>query len=157
MKLFQLFFFFYGLGFLNICSWGEDVRGLYDYALMMDAGSTGTRIYVYRWLAEQTGNEVYIVPETHKNWALSINPGINSYSSTPSLAGPSLKPLLKFGQEIVLQDQYNLAKLHNYSFPAIDSEFNRTIISKVRVFLKATAGMRMLNQLSRDEVIPYTP
>lgn len=76
----------------------------WDYAVMVDAGSTGSRAYVYRWSHQKTGQRVFIEPETKEKWTLAIKPGISSYASMPSAVGASLQQLLDFAEAVILDE-----------------------------------------------------
>ena len=108
----------------------------WDYGLTIDAGSTGTRIYVYKWPAWQTGNRDFIEPTFDPGWVHHVSPGVNSYIDRPSDAGASLAPLLDFA----------VKTLKNQS--VLESQFSR-----FHIYLKATAGMRLLSSMQRDQII----
>ena len=91
----------------------------YQYGIQMDAGSTGTRLYVYKWKARIFDTLPPSLTQVYnpKSWSNHIKPGIS--------AGTSIQPLLDFAIE----------KLKSEGV---------TDLSGVPVFLGATAGMRML-------------
>ena len=99
----------------------------FQYGVQMDAGSSGTRVYVYKWaervfhtvpptLTQIAGDPLY----NHKQ-----EPGISTFAENPSGAGPSIQGLLDSAQAALKKE-------------GIDD------VSGVPVFLGATAGMRML-------------
>jgi Golgi nucleoside diphosphatase len=88
---------------------------------MFDAGSSGTRVYVYKWKCrEQQSTPQVVVTEDIPN--MSVRPGISSFANNPENVGKSLDPLLAFALKIVPTNQQ----------------------SATPVFLRATAGMRLL-------------
>ena len=114
--------------------------GKWRYGVILDAGSSGTRLHVYRWLdsavARQTANEsaLHSLPslETHGRWTKKIHPGISSFGETPNLVGPDhLQPLLEHALDIV----------------------PRHAIPDTPIFLLATAGVRLLPDLQRNELL----
>jgi golgi apyrase len=114
--------------------------GKWRYGVILDAGSSGTRLHVYRWLdsevARQTANEstLHSLPslETHARWTKKIHPGISSFSETPYLVGPDhLQPLLEHALDIV----------PSYA------------VRETPIFLLATAGVRLLPDLQRNELL----
>ena len=75
------------------------------YGVILDAGSSGTRVYVYRWLDNAHAREkadpedLQSLPElkTKDKWTLKTHPGISTFGESPEMVGPEhLKPLYKF-------------------------------------------------------------
>ncbi|KAJ2659513.1 Golgi apyrase [Coemansia sp. RSA 1200] len=112
------------------------------YGVVIDAGSSGSRVMVYAWddptaaAAATTGDSsagnssssrmlpavARAVEEEHR-WALKTHPGISSFATHPHLVGPDhIKPLLDFAMQAI-------PKPHAANTP---------------VYLLATAGMRLL-------------
>ena len=109
--------------------------------MILDAGSSGTRLHVYRW--ENAGKviqdadsveELRRLPElkTKKHWTKKIRPGVSTFGDNPEDVGPEhLKKLLEHARDVV---------------PA----------SKQRdtpIFLMATAGMRLLPAAKQRAVL----
>ena len=99
------------------------------YGVILDAGSSGTRIYIYRWLdnararkdASQAELKSLPVIDTKDKWTLKTHPGVSSFGETPNLIGPDhLKPLYEHALDIIPEDQ----------------------VSDTPIFLLATAGAR---------------
>jgi apyrase len=109
-------------GMLACFFWSVAPPAPFRYGLMIDAGSSGTRLYVYLWL-NRTGPAVPALQIPGAVYSAKIVPGIGSFVSNASAAGTSLLPLLAFARQQVPSELYN-------STP---------------IFLKATAGMRELN------------
>ncbi|KAL0481942.1 apyrase [Acrasis kona] len=91
------------------------------YGVVFDAGSSGTRVYVYKWECRKTSSTPRLqvseqIPEK------SIRGGISKFSSNPNAAGPSLIELINFAKGIVPSEQ----------------------LSWTPIFLRATAGMRLI-------------
>ncbi|KAL1992311.1 hypothetical protein VTN49DRAFT_4343 [Thermomyces lanuginosus] len=110
------------------------------YAVILDAGSSGTRVYVYRWLdsarARQSASpkELKSLPEikTKKHWTKKIQPGISTFADKPSRVGPDhLDKLLKHALDVIPEPDVK------------DTPF----------FLLATAGMRLLSDADRDRIL----
>ncbi|XP_023285928.1 ectonucleoside triphosphate diphosphohydrolase 5-like [Seriola lalandi dorsalis] len=88
------------------------------YAVMFDAGSTGTRIHVYTFIQGDSDE----LPVLDNEMFHSIKPGLSAYADFPEMAGHTVRMLLKVAKKTV---------------PRL--EWKRT-----PVFLRATAGLRLL-------------
>ncbi|KIW82091.1 hypothetical protein Z517_05118 [Fonsecaea pedrosoi CBS 271.37] len=104
---------------------GPDKR----YGVVLDAGSSGTRIYIYRWLPNSVARldhtSLHSLPEleTKDKWTKKVHPGVSTFGDTPDLVGPDhLKPLLDHALEHIPKDA----------------------VPDTPIFLLATAGMRLL-------------
>lgn len=100
-------------------------RPLIQYALMMDAGSTGSRIHVYKFnycqKSPQLEDEVY----DH------LKPGLSKFADSPQKAAESLDPLLRTALESVP------SSLHHCT----------------PIALKATAGLRMIGEQKSAKIL----
>lgn len=114
--------------------------GKWRYGVILDAGSSGTRVHIYRWLdsaiARQSRNEteLHSLPslETHGKWTKKIHPGVSSFAETPNLIGPDhLQPLLHHALDVVPKDS----------------------VQDTPIFLLATAGVRLLPAVQRKELL----
>uniref|UniRef100_A0A3B5LG64 nucleoside diphosphate phosphatase n=1 Tax=Xiphophorus couchianus TaxID=32473 RepID=A0A3B5LG64_9TELE len=85
------------------------------YAVMFDAGSTGTRIHVYTFIQKP-------LPVLDNEMFHSIKPGLSAYADYPETAGETVRMLLKVAKKTV---------------PRLD--WKRTPL-----VLRATAGLRLL-------------
>ncbi|MCJ1472293.1 Golgi apyrase [Lambiella insularis] len=112
----------------------------WQYGIVADAGSSGTRIHVYRWLnsvrARQEAGEHELkalpVVKSEKSWTKKIHPGISTFGETPSLVGPDhLKELFDHALDIVPEDA----------------------VEETPLFLLATAGVRLLLDQQRKELL----
>lgn len=106
-----------------------------DFGIMIDAGSTGSRVFLYQWPRQQTGERGFIVPETKDEWSMTARPGINDFAEHPSDAGPAIQVLFDFAKNIIVEEGCGSRISH---FP---------------VYLKASAGMRLLDFLERDQIL----
>ncbi|KAJ8269960.1 hypothetical protein GJAV_G00108710 [Gymnothorax javanicus] len=88
------------------------------YAVMFDAGSTGTRIHVYTFI-QKNQNEL---PVLDNEIFQSLKPGLSAYVDVPEKGGDTVRRLLRVAKKTV---------------PRL--EWKRT-----PVMLKATAGLRLL-------------
>ncbi|CEP60382.1 apyrase LALA0_S01e09472g [Lachancea lanzarotensis] len=112
----------------------------HNYGVVIDAGSSGSRVYVYKWedptvTAEQASEkEQHSIPKIYldREWTYKTSPGLSSFSSKPKKAfRKHIKPLLEFAEKIVPKEQ-----LHS-----------------TPVFVQATAGMRLLPAKKRSAIL----
>ncbi|MCJ1316141.1 Golgi apyrase [Xylographa vitiligo] len=112
----------------------------WQYGIVADAGSSGTRIHIYRWLKstntrqEAEEHELRSLPvvKTKKKWTKKIKPGISTFGDKPGLVGPDhLKELFDHALDIIPED-------------AVDG---------TPMFLLATAGVRLLPEMQREELL----
>ena len=110
------------------------------YGIVLDAGSSGTRIHIYRWLhndlARADGSNLSTLPElvSKEKWTKKVHVGLSTYGEAPSLIGEDhLKPLLDHALEHVPQ----------------------SLVPQTPIFLLATAGMRLL-PLHQQEIVLNT-
>ncbi|KAK5059937.1 hypothetical protein LTR84_009820 [Exophiala bonariae] len=108
------------------------------YGVVLDAGSSGTRVYVYRWLdnsvARLDTSSLHALPEleTKDKWTKKVHPGVSTFGTTPELVGDDhLKPLIKHALEYVPKDA----------------------VPNTPIFLLATAGMRLLPDFQRTALL----
>ncbi|KAJ5619954.1 hypothetical protein N7510_003938 [Penicillium lagena] len=120
--------------------------GKWRYGVVLDAGSSGTRVHVYRWLRNSVArlradpNELKSLPEikTKEHWTKKIHPGVSSFADRPELVGTEhLADLLDHAKSII---------------PEKDAK-------NTPIFLLATAGMRLLGDVERqillDQICSY--
>jgi Golgi apyrase len=108
--------------------------------VILDAGSSGTRVHIYRWLdsakalLNATPKELQSLPKlmTKKKWTKKIRPGISTFGETPSAVGEEyLKDLLDHARSIVPEDN----------------------VADTPIFLMATAGVRLLPEIQRKTLL----
>jgi len=101
----------------------------FSYIAMIDAGSSGCRAHVYRYgvLGHEAG-PLYVLP---KHDSLKVKPGLSSFKSSPSQAGPSLEGLITFLKSKVPVDQW----------------------ATTPIYLKATAGLRLVTDAERQAIL----
>ncbi|CAH1247571.1 ENTPD3 [Branchiostoma lanceolatum] len=102
----------------------------YRYGVIFDAGSSGTRVHVYRWDQNNLPTRTADMTEMKLKGTVKVRPGISSYVTNPESVKSDLVVLLNSAASVVpmeLQD----------STP---------------VYLKATAGMRLLEPDGVDAI-----
>ncbi|KAL8731634.1 MAG: hypothetical protein Q9166_003322 [cf. Caloplaca sp. 2 TL-2023] len=110
------------------------------FGVILDAGSSGTRLHVYKWVdpsdvrkAAGTDNlQSLLELKTEKKWTKKIHPGVSTFGETPDRIGPDhLKKLFEHALKIVPKDA----------------------VSETPIFLLATAGMRLLPDSQRSRLL----
>ncbi|KAL2120826.1 hypothetical protein VTJ04DRAFT_4853 [Mycothermus thermophilus] len=103
------------------------------WGVILDAGSSGTRLHIYRWkdprkaIKNATPEELRSLPKlmTEKKWTKKIRPGVSTFGERVKDVGPEhLQSLIDHALSIIPED-----KVHD-----------------TPIFLMATAGMRLLPQ-----------
>lgn len=127
----------------------------YDYIVIIDAGSKGSRVYVYQWLnpsealkqgvdlrhphiklvrEDQVDINSYKLPkiDSDKKWNTKIKPGISTFDqSTQKIGKHHLKYLLKLAETVVPKSQH----------------------ARTPIFLHSTAGMRLLTPTEQQKIL----
>lgn len=99
------------------------------FGLIIDGGSTGSRIHVFEYRVEGGVPRFDFGPKGHSS--LKVNPGLSSFEGNPERAGESLAQLLDFGKEIV----------------------PRELWGETEVRLMGTAGLRLLDLGVQDRIL----
>jgi Golgi apyrase len=115
-------------------------KGKWRYGVILDAGSSGTRIHIYRWLKNSVAKDqgttlqTHMLPEleTHDRWTKKTHPGVSTFGETPKSIGPDhLAPLL----------EHALKEIPSYA------------VAETPLFLFGTAGMRLLPEYQRKTLL----
>lgn len=121
-----------------------------QYGIVIDAGSSGSRIHIYQWdspqhvlnskgqeEADKDGSQIALlqsVPQIRqdKNWTHKISPGLSSFRDKPNKAySKHIKQLLEFAKDVIPANK----------------------VSETPVFIQATAGMRLLPQRKQELIL----
>ncbi|WVW82828.1 hypothetical protein I302_104840 [Kwoniella bestiolae CBS 10118] len=100
-------------------------KPIVQYALTIDAGSTGSRIHVYKF--NNCGPSPQLEYETFK----MLNPGLSAYARDPTAAAASLDPLLEEAHRVVPKELWKCSPVE----------------------VKATAGLRLLGQQESNAIL----
>lgn len=103
------------------------------YTIVIDAGSTGSRIHVFRLFHNDSDNDnkKFDIKLIDEDLVIKIKPGLSAYASEPKKAADSLKPLLDKALEIIPKNYHKSTKLT----------------------LKATAGLRLISEEKANEIL----
>lgn len=103
------------------------------YGIVIDGGSTGTRMHVFRYEVvdgEERKRAVYDFSEGGLV-SMRVHPGLSAFEKEPERAGETLEKLVEFGKEKVPKEYWR------------DTEIK----------LMATAGMRLLEENVQDRIL----
>lgn len=104
-----------------------------QYAIVVDAGSSGSRAHIYEYEIDATSPNS--LPAISEISASKVKPGLSSYSkNVKSLWGKHLEPLIKQAEEVVPKNHH----------------------SRTPIFVQATAGMRLLKPKYRKKILQET-
>lgn len=106
-------------------STGSKCEKEHQYVLMIDAGSSGSRIHIYEF--DVCTQPPTLIDETFD----MLTPGLSSYPSDPEAAAESLDPLLKIALETVPKDRRSCTP----------------------VAVKATAGLRLIGATKSTKIL----
>ncbi|KAI8468567.1 MAG: nucleoside phosphatase family-domain-containing protein [Monoraphidium minutum] len=97
------------------------------YSVVLDAGSTGSRVHLYRFRRDGQSGALALLDED----AAALQPGLSSFAGDPKAAAASLAPLM----ELAMKGVPPAAR------PGVELE------------LKATAGLRLLPKAQADAIL----
>ncbi|KAF3767484.1 hypothetical protein M406DRAFT_338242 [Cryphonectria parasitica EP155] len=107
------------------------------WGVVLDAGSSGTRLHIYKWKDPAKARkhaleeELHSLPKlvTEKKWTKKIKPGVSTFGENPTAVGDDhLKGLVDHALGVIPKDQ----------------------IEDTPIFLMATAGMRLLPKVQQS-------
>ncbi|CAA7031173.1 unnamed protein product [Microthlaspi erraticum] len=121
------------LGLLFVfCSTLRNRGNSFRYSVVIDGGSSGTRIHVFRYWIE-SGKPVFDFGAENYG-SLKLSPGLSSYADNPEGASVSVKELVEFAKGRVPEG----------------------MLEKSEIRLMATAGMRLLEVSVQDQILEVT-
>jgi Golgi nucleoside diphosphatase len=106
---------------------GAGLPGRVVYSVVIDAGSTGSRVHVFRFKQDRRTRSLRLLGELF----LPTHPGLSSFSGDPRAAALSLKPLMGAAVKAVPPD----------------------LRPATALTLRATAGLRLLPAAKADAVL----
>ena len=101
----------------------------FSHIAMIDAGSSGCRVHVYRFgKVKALDGPLYILP---KHVSMKVKPGLSSFAKNPLEAGATMAGLVDFVKSKVPEADWG----------------------KTPIWLKATAGLRMLHAKESEAIL----
>ncbi|GMI99895.1 apyrase 6 [Hibiscus trionum] len=114
-----------GFSYVFLFSSAESTK----FGIIIDGGSTGTRIHVFRYRVDRSKNPVFDFKEG--SYSLKVNPGLSAYGEQPEAVSDSLGELLEFGRKKIPKEQWG----------------------ETEIRLMATAGLRLLDVELQDKIL----
>ncbi|XP_067940553.1 ectonucleoside triphosphate diphosphohydrolase 7-like isoform X2 [Watersipora subatra] len=108
----------------------------YSYGIVLDCGSSGTRVYIYFW-PPHSGDSHQLLDidqlkdKDGKPLSKKKTPGLSTFHTNTSNAAEYLIPLLKFAADVIPNKKH----------------------SSTPLYILATAGMRLIPKQSADEIL----
>ncbi|XP_027097343.1 probable apyrase 6 [Coffea arabica] len=125
-----VFLCYFLLVFPNRSDSANHYYGHKKFGIVIDGGSTGTRIHVFKYEVEKDGILRY---DFGKNGlaSMKVNPGLSAFAEEPERAASAVAELVDFGRKRVPREYWR----------------------ETEIRLMATAGMRMLEKGVQDRIL----
>ena len=107
-------------------------KAAYTRGIIIDAGSLGSRLHIYRWNTDASSNTITF-PTTDESWTSIVQPGIANFASSPNKIRDHLDRLL---QSALMTLQHESHLWRTYS-----------------IYFKGTGGMRQLPYADRENIM----
>lgn len=112
-----------------ILLFGNSINENKKYGVVIDGGSTGTRIHVFKYDV-RNGNLALDFSDKGRA-SMRVNPGLSAYAEDPQGAGASVAQLVEFAKRNVPRERW------------VDTEIR----------LMATAGLRLLEKKDQEKIL----
>lgn len=109
-------------------------KGSFVYTIIIDAGSTGSRIHVFKLFHDKSNEDEtkkFDIKLINQELFVKVKPGLSSFANSPNEAAESIKPLLDKALNVIPKNYHK----------------------KTHISLKATAGLRMISDASANTIL----
>lgn len=116
--------------------WLHGKSSKFHYGIVLDCGSSGTRVFIYYW-PDHNGNPEHLlniqqmIDQDGQPVRMKVRPGISTYEDKPQNASNYIYPLLRHAANHIPKSKHSETPLH----------------------ILATAGMRLLSKKKQDAII----
>ncbi|CAH8362015.1 unnamed protein product [Eruca vesicaria subsp. sativa] len=117
---------------IELSSSGWNVKSSFRYSVIIDAGSSGTRVHLFRYWIE-SGKPVFDFGEVNY-LSLKLTPGLSAYADNPVEANTMVAHLVDFAKIFIPVG----------------------VLKVTDIRLMATAGMRLLNETVQQQILEVT-
>jgi len=111
----------------------EDLSSDFNYGVIVDCGSSGSRAHIFKWSGDPLVNRVELVRDKSSSKPLSkhITPGLSSLRDEPDRASEYMEPIMTFITDSIPGDKH------------LDTP----------VYFLATAGLRLLDDSTQKKIL----
>lgn len=118
----------------------------YKYGIVVDSGSSGSRIQIYKWpdpqyVTENIGDSTWLLSPPkiiqEENWTQKTEPGISTFNDSKKVKRiwpDHFEPLINFARRVIPQEKHQ----------------------ETPIFVLATAGMRLLPKSQQKRILTET-
>ncbi|KAL9226218.1 hypothetical protein vseg_002054 [Gypsophila vaccaria] len=110
------------------------------YAVIIDGGSTGTRVHVFRYNVDNSGQtRVDLGGDGH--WSMRVNPGLSAFEGEPRMAGESLVELIEFTKAKVpknVWEETEVRLMGTGGLRLVDGDVRELILENCRELLRVS-------------------
>ncbi|CAJ0954213.1 unnamed protein product, partial [Mesorhabditis belari] len=123
-----------------------------SYGLILDAGSTGTRMFLYQWTSYSDTQLIDIRPALdHKNEPVvkKAHPGLSTFADHPQDAAEYIKPLLDYAIEFVPEAKRPYTPVFIFATAGmrlVPEEQQRTILADLHAKLPQMTVMQIMKE-----------
>ncbi|DBB04521.1 TPA: Golgi apyrase [Trebouxia sp. C0004] len=113
---------------------GTWLGSTWQSTVVIDAGSTGSRIHIYQYKGSRAGLALVQQPVS----SLKVTPGLSEYARQPENVGQSLGPLLEYAYKQIPLHQHSLTEVHLFAtagFRVLAPRPAAELINSCRAFL----------------------
>ncbi|KAI2641204.1 nucleoside phosphatase family-domain-containing protein [Xylaria nigripes] len=134
------------------------------YGVILDAGSSGTRLHIYRWqdpskVIKQTSiEELDRLPSLENHYTKKIRPGVSTWGDHPADVGPDhLEALVKKAKKKIPKDRHADTPIYLMATAGVrllPKDQQRTLLSEICNYFRQESDFSLPDCNSHIQVIP---